>query len=337
MVYFIWFVAMVEVSAGTSALYACIIFAFGIIGSGIAYWIASRKSGISSSSPAGESGERGEYENNGREMDAQTNDHDHSWFPGSSLSPSKGSLRVLSLGTVFGGGAFMGAGFIHIIADADAGRSEDEFPWALLFSAIGAYLTMCVEVAAEYIMSKGRGDSTEANSRGERLLAANHHGHSHDFAASYAVNSAMSPVMACVLWCALSFHSLLAGLALGAETIMANQMGILIAIVAHKVMAAFAIASALLRSRVRIKVFCIATGAFSLMTPLGVAIGAAVSSASKFGFGTLVMSSLAGGTFVYVSIAEIIVKELHDGNDKGLKVLLIGAGIGLMALVAKWA
>ena len=43
------------------------------------------------------------------------------------------------------------------------------------------------------------------------------------------------------------------------------------------------------------------------------------------------------GTFIYVAIVEILPKELADPEYKGLKVLMVFVGFGLMALLAVWA
>ena len=46
---------------------------------------------------------------------------------------------------------------------------------------------------------------------------------------------------------------------------------------------------------------------------------------------------VAIGTFIYVAIVEILPKELADPECKGLKVLMVFVGFGLMALLAVWA
>ena len=80
---------------------------------------------------------------------------------------------------------------------------------------------------------------------------------------------------------------------------------------------------------------------FSCTTPLGVAIGMAVSDFESGGVQhTLV--ALAAGFFLYVGLMEIVGKELVGYRTKGsglfacLKLLMLVLGFALMALLGAW-
>ncbi len=50
------------------------------------------------------------------------------------------------------------------------------------------------------------------------------------------------------------------------------------------------------------------------------------------------MSALASGTFLYVSLHEVIPKELeHPRGARSAKVAALLLGFGLMSLLAVWA
>ena len=83
---------------------------------------------------------------------------------------------------------------------------------------------------------------------------------------------------------------------------------------------------------------------FSCVTPVGGLIGLAIAKAEA-GDGTDddpqdtpatdALLAIAGGTFVYVGLVEIIGKEL-PGTDKPHKLFLILFGWGFMAMLALW-
>ena len=78
---------------------------------------------------------------------------------------------------------------------------------------------------------------------------------------------------------------------------------------------------------------------FCAVTPVGALVGMSIKDDGD-GVATAAVLALAGGTFVYIGLMEIIAKELpgHDGDgaDKLPKILLILAGWGFMAMLALW-
>ena len=147
----------------------------------------------------------------------------------------------------------------------------------------------------------------------------------------------MYPYMLTVV---LSVHSLIAGIALGAETTVSMAAIILFAILAHKGSAAFALGVSLLRAgipagRVRRIVLL-----FSITTPAGIMLGAGLTQLMT-GAGEALFEAgfdaLAAGTFLYVAISHIIDEEFSSSaGDKAAKAMLLVCGLGLMALLALW-
>lgn len=168
--------------------------------------------------------------------------------------------------------------------------------------------------------------------RSSRAITHAQHAHLDEFSTLESVDF----LVAIVIFVGLSFHSIMEGLAIGASS--KPVWDILIAIVAHKGLAAFALGQELLHHRVVAPVrfrFCIVL--FSLMTPLGIAIGATILDQGK-GETLLsgVCSALAAGTFLYVTMMEILPQELQDPVDRNLKCICFALGYCAFSSLAIW-
>ena len=137
---------------------------------------------------------------------------------------------------------------------------------------------------------------------------------------------------------ALSAHSFLAGLALGAEPEFAGAMVLAVAILMHKTLGGFALGVSLVRHPMAPRRAWALLGLFAIATPLGIAIGvalgASVEGTTRDAFEAIFLA-LAGGTFAYVAIVDIL-REEHESQERLLKWLVASAGTALMAAVAPW-
>ncbi|CEL93966.1 unnamed protein product [Vitrella brassicaformis CCMP3155] len=144
---------------------------------------------------------------------------------------------------------------------------------------------------------------------------------------------------ALVLFVAISVHSFIEGMGLGSATVSVASVGI--AIIAHKSLAGFALGTSLVASGLPIRQFLASVLTFSLMTPLGAALGLTILYVNQ---GTAtgatacgVLSALAAGTFFYVALYEIIPKCLREGVQ-GLaclyKIVAVWIGAAVMTAVA---
>jgi zinc transporter 1/2/3 len=134
---------------------------------------------------------------------------------------------------------------------------------------------------------------------------------------------------------ALCIHSLLEGMALGAQPALRGAEDIFLAIVAHKGLAAYALGASIVESRASDAKFWLTAGLFALATPVGIGLGYA--SSTHGGAVGAAVSALAAGTFVYVALMEVVPKELEDGRHRGAKMAAMLLGFGLMSLLAVWA
>ena len=226
-----------------------------------------------------------------------------------------------SIGGVFAGGIFLGAGLIHLLPDSIKALTgyfaDSDFPIGYLIAAIG-FLT--VPFIGEILFREAHERASQVGEKG--------------------VDDALAPASgpsAYALVVILSVHSVIAGAALGAEEDFSGALVIFIAIVAHKGAAGFALMLVFQRAAferaksLRILVL------FASMTPLGIVLGSGLDRLLHRGYGPLLeglFEALAAGIFLYVAIVEIIGKEFADRRAVVLKFAALCLGLALMAVIA---
>jgi zinc transporter 1/2/3 len=232
------------------------------------------------------------------------------------LASSKRSERIFSLGNALAGGIFLGAGLIHMLPDAQAGFSAyapaASFPWVFLICALGFLLVLLLEKVVL---------------------------HHHDAVAASEQHDPGRAVYPYVLTLVLSVHSIITGIALGTEKTLGLALVILIAVLAHKGSAAFALGVSLCRAEVPRPRLLRIVGFFCLMTPLGIVLGSgmtALMSGPAEQLATSVFDALASGTFLYVALIDILEQEFAHPEARRLKFNLVLSGLGMMALLAVW-
>lgn len=146
----------------------------------------------------------------------------------------------------------------------------------------------------------------------------------------------LSFATAVLLASALCIHSVLEGMALGAQSSMRSTEDIMIAIAAHKGLAAYALGASIVESGAPSSRFWTVIGFFSMATPVGIFVGFSMSTNPKSLVGAA-LSALASGTFLYVAFMEVIPKELADGQHRMAKMAAFLIGFLLMSLLAIWA
>lgn len=221
--------------------------------------------------------------------------------------------RQLIRGNAFSGGIFLGAGLLHMLPDAEVNFTayypRADFPLFALVCGIGFLLILLLEKAA----LRGNEDIGEM-SEGRTFY----------------------PFLLCLI---LSVHSIIAGASLGLEASLLSSIAILIAIVAHKGSAAFALGVSLKNNRFPFRRHIALISFFSVMTPLGVALGVLFTATFTDRTSTLleaIFDGLAAGTFIYVAVVDIIKEVFDQPLERWNKILLIAAGFSLMALIAIW-
>lgn len=222
----------------------------------------------------------------------------------------------LTLGNATAGGIFLGAALMHMAPDSQEHLRQafaSDFAWAGLLIGLGFLIVMVPERVAF-----ARSNFHEAGS-----VAPAH-------AAGFA---------GYMLATVLSLHSLIVGLSFGLETKPATLIGVIVAILAHKGTAAFALAAVLQQSGLARRIVYKLIGIFVAMTPLGMVVGALVSSGTEGRAAILIegiFDGLAAGTFLYIAALEIIHKVFQGARSAWLKYALLLLGFAFMAVLSIW-
>lgn len=219
--------------------------------------------------------------------------------------------RTLELADAFASGIFLGTALFHMLPDAikdfSAVPAIKSYPIAELFCAMGFLLLLFMERLSHYFA----GEKSHANS--------------------------LSYILAIIL----IVHSLIEGTVLGTNTTMATASVIFIAIIAHKGSESFALAVILNRSHLSLAKIINLVTIFSLMTPLGISLGAALTSSSGINEGGLLTASFnafAAGTFLYMSTLHHINHHERQHEKEGLwEFGALLAGLIVMAVLGIWA
>lgn len=116
-----------------------------------------------------------------------------------------------------------------------------------------------------------------------------------------------------ILLLALSVHSIFEGLAIGVSPDMANVMSTAAAVLTHKAFAGYALGSSMVASQMKDGHFLVLVFVFSSCSILGILLGMLfeeLANGSNVDIITGVIQAMVAGTFLYVSIVEIGMKEL---------------------------
>lgn len=130
--------------------------------------------------------------------------------------------------------------------------------------------------------------------------------------------------------------SRLQGAAMGAQHTMKRTMDIMIAILAHKGLASYALGSTLIDSSTDDRRFMFVVLSFASATPIGILVGYVLSEVAS-GFVAASATALASGTFMYVAFMEVIPKEFRKRRHRVKKMGMLFGGFTLMSLLAIWA
>ena len=280
--------------------------------------------------------------------------------------------RALSLANMLASGVMLGGGLIHLLPDAAEQLSEawkgTEYPFANLLFVAGLLLPLVVESLlgtshgdAAWVALSHHADAQPLWGAPASRNAALHQRGPADFvggsdtAPSSSDNDELGGKPAGVigrprrrearlssallLLCALSFHSVLEGLAQGAASSVEDTAVLMGAILLHKGLAGFSLGCLLAESGLTRWSGLLLGLLFASATPLGTLLGMAVTY-EEGGATSACAVAMAGGSFTFVALLEILPRELHshspDAAGSGPKMAMLVLGVGLMAVLGVW-
>ena len=211
------------------------------------------------------------------------------------------------LGQAFAAGIFLGAALLHMLADSSSSFNQLGYHYPFAFLIAGAMflaLLLLEHIGREIYQHEGE--------------------HSWQFAA-----------LACLM---LSVHSLLEGAALGLANSWTLSIIILVAIMAHKWAASFALAVQINRSKLNINLSILFFLIFAVMTPLGIFFGTLISNhLQNINLLAPIFNALAAGTFLYLGTLHGLSRAVMVQQCCNLHYYkLVIIGFTLMAVVAIW-
>ncbi|MBN3299994.1 S39A1 protein, partial [Amia calva] len=242
--------------------------------------------------------------------------------------------KWLSLVSCFAGGVFLATCLLDLVPDYLSGINEVfdtlqitlEFPLPEFIMAMGFFLVLVMEqiVLAFKDQSGGsleeRGAEDEVGPGGEGV-------HLHvDF-------NSHSVIRSCILVFSLSLHSVFEGLAVGLQQERDKVLEICVALLIHKSVIAFSLALKLTQGRLRRGVVAGCLLLFSIMSPLGIGLGTALTATAATPEHRLARASLEGiaaGTFIYITFMEILPHELGTPQHRIPKVALLLTGFAVV-------
>lgn len=218
-----------------------------------------------------------------------------------------GTMRDFATGQALASGVFLGSSLMHMLADANADFNALHYTYPIAYAIAGGMVL--VFLALEHI-GREMSDHDHANSCGFAVIAT----------------------------LMLSIHSLFAGAALGLSGHVGVVITLLLAILAHKWAASFALATQINRSHLTTKMSMTLFLVFAIMTPLGIFGGDLIATTlSTHSLIQPIFNAIAAGTFLYLGTLHGLSRSFMIDRCCGLKnFLFVILGFTLMAVVAIW-
>ncbi|CAD7684480.1 unnamed protein product [Nyctereutes procyonoides] len=267
--------------------------------------------------------------------------------------------RALSLLGCASAGVFLGAGLMHMTAEALEGieseiqglmvqnrtervgnASEDSdsarmgYPYGELLISLGFFLVFLLESLALQCCPGAAGGTTvqEEEWGGTHVPGLHSHGP--------PPSPSKGPLGSLVLLLSLSFHSVFEGLAVGLQPTVAATVQLCLAVLAHKGLVVFGVGLRLVRRGAGARWAALSILSLALMSPVGLVLGLAATEGDPQGgrgLAQAVLEGVAAGTFLYVTFLEVLPRELASPEAPLLKWGCVAAGFAFMAFIALWA
>ncbi len=249
--------------------------------------------------------------------------------------PLIGRIGRSDLGLSFSAGVMLGAAFLHMLPEA----VEEAGPVASPFVIVGFLLLYLLERFVLIHVCAEPGPNARLSAAGEGTLHA-HPGHAHDLAHEHPHTGDLHledgtgcdvHTLGMAAFVGMSLHTLVDGFALGAASVDAG-LGLLVflAILAHKVPNSFSL-SAILRAEGYSRGKALAmNAAFALMVPAGAGLYVIARQVVHTEAFTAYALAASAGTFLHLSLSDILPDLHRRGGSKALLTGALLAGVALM-------
>lgn len=141
-----------------------------------------------------------------------------------------------------------------------------------------------------------------------------------------------------ILILALSLHRIFEGMSVGLQKSTQDVLHLFLAVMCHETVIGFSLGLQFVRSELTLRRLLLTAFICSIIMPIGVAIGTAMTEVGAGNGGSIdivngVLQAIAMGTFIYVTFFEILQEELNPDDTDLAKICFVALGFFLMALL----
>ncbi|GLT77285.1 hypothetical protein SLA2020_488840 [Shorea laevis] len=264
----------------------------------------------------------------------------------------------------FAAGVILCTGFIHILPDAFENLTSpclkssvwSDFPFTGFIAMMSAIGTLMIDSFAtgfyrriHFDLEQGAGDD-----HADHVHVHTHatHGHAHGSAIPSTDGTTSElirhRVISQVLELGIVVHSVIIGVSLGASSSLKEIRPLIGALSFHQFFEGMGLGGCIAQAKFKSSSVAVMATFFSLTTPVGIAIGIAISSVYDENNQTAlivqgVFNAAAAGILIYMSLVDLLAADFMNQKLQGNMKIQLGAnaalllGAGLMAILAKWA
>lgn len=251
--------------------------------------------------------------------------------------------RVIGLLNCFAGGVFLSTAILElspkVIKALMKSLPDEKFPLAEFTIAFGFLIILVIEQIAiackeQVVDTMSPIERLNARPSEREILRINEVSTTNSSDLPEPVETKpTSNLRSVLLMATLSLHSLFEGLAIGLQTDMSSVVQILVAVLLHKAVIAFSMGLNLLQSELALIAVIILDFLFSVTSPVGVLIGMYVdykiSNSVVVPILSGVLQGIACGTFLYITCFEVLPRELEQGRDRLMKLVMLLTGFSI--------
>ncbi|KAF3443502.1 hypothetical protein FNV43_RR13185 [Rhamnella rubrinervis] len=279
------------------------------------------------------------------------------------LRPDKDIFFVIK---AFAAGVILSTGFIHVLPDAFENLSSEQLsenPWGkfpftgfvAMMSAIG---TLMIDALATSYYSKSHfnkaiQDEENDGEHAGHVHVHTHATHGHAHGPALADGSAASEllrhrVVSQVLELGIVVHSVIIGISLGASKSPKTIKPLVGALTFHQFFEGMGLGGCIAQAKFKSRAVAIMALFFSLTTPVGIAIGMAITNSydedsPKALIVEGVFNAASAGILIYMALVDLLAADFMNPKMQNNFRLQVGAnvslllGAGCMSVLAKWA
>ncbi|GLU05090.1 hypothetical protein SLE2022_222090 [Rubroshorea leprosula] len=264
----------------------------------------------------------------------------------------------------FAAGVILCTGFIHILPDAFEKLTSpclkssvwSDFPFTGFIAMMSAIGTLMIDSFATGFYHRIHFDLEQGarDDHADHVHVHTHatHGHAHGSAIPSTDGSTSEliryRVISQVLELGIVVHSVIIGVSLGASSSLKDIKPLIGALSFHQFFEGMGLGGCIAQAKFKSLSVAVMATFFSLTTPVGIAIGIAISSVYDENSQPAlivqgVFNAAAAGILIYMSLVDLLAADFMNQKLQGNMKIQLGAnaalllGAGLMAILAKWA